>query len=73
MIKTAFADGLVTVTNVRTFANTMQQNEICKGMLSEIYFTFPRTSAQQRDSFHHCTEIKPTNEILWVIADLIIC
>ena len=51
MIKTAFANISIKVTNVRTIADAMQQSEIYRGMLSEIdkvlkiYLTFPVTSA----------------------------
>ena len=53
MIKTAFSSNVSVkkVTNVRTIADTMEQSEIYKGMLSQInkvlilYFTFPVTSA----------------------------
>ena len=66
LIKTAFADNITIkkVTNVRTIADTMNQNEIYKGMLNEvdkllwIYFTFPVTSATAEKSFSSLRRIK---------------
>ena len=66
LIKTAFADNITTkkVTNVRTIADAMNQNEIYKGMLNEvdkllrIYFTFPVTSATTERSFYTLRRIK---------------
>lgn len=51
MIKTAFEGRIKAVTNVRTITSSMEQNEIYKGMLSQINkllkicITFPVTSA----------------------------
>ncbi len=64
MIKTAFAGAITKVTNIRTIADGMNQNEIYKGMLSEvdkvlkIYFTFPVTSATAERSFSSLRRIK---------------
>ena len=42
MIKTAFANNISIkkVTNVRTIADAMQQSEVYRGMLSEIYIFY---------------------------------
>ena len=53
-------------TNVRTIADTLNQNSLVKGMLSEvdkllhIYFTFPVTSATAERSFSSLRLSKPT-------------
>ena len=67
MIKTAY-DGtdiaIKKVTNVRTIADALQQNEIYGNILSEInkavklYFTFPVTSATAERSFSSLRKIK---------------
>ena len=66
MIKTSLKDTMAikVVTNVRTIADTMQESEIYKGMLTEIdkvlkiYFTFPVTSATAERSFSAIRRIK---------------
>ena len=66
LIKTAFVDNITIkkVTNVRTIADAMNQNEIYKGMLNEvdkllrIYFTFSVTSATAERSFSSLRRIK---------------
>lgn len=66
MIKTSRKDNtaIKVVTNVRTIADTMQESEIYKGMLTEIdkvlkiYFTFPVTSATAERSFSALRRIK---------------
>ena len=57
-INTAFATSLNVkkVTNVRTIADTLNQNDMVKNMLGEvsklhIYFTFPVTSATAERAF----------------------
>ena len=66
-ISTAFAGSLIRVqkvTNVRTIADTFNQSEIVKGMLSEVdkllrgYLTFPVTSATAERSFSSLRRIK---------------
>ena len=72
MIKTSLMDQMAIkevtnvrkVTNVRTIADTMQESEIYKGMLTEIdkvlkiYFTFPVTSSTAERSFSALRRIK---------------
>ena len=67
LIKSAFADNITIkkVTNVRTIADAMNQNEIYKGIvlnevdkLLRIYFTFPFTSATAERSFSSLRRIK---------------
>ena len=46
------------VTNVRTIANAIEKCDIYKGMLSEIYFTFPVTSATAERIFSSLRRIE---------------
>ena len=63
-IKMAHEGTSVTIKKVRTLADTLNQNTIYKGMLSEVnkvlraYFTFPVTSATAERSFSSLRRIK---------------